>query len=210
MTEGLLVEATETSYQAAETRSKAVDQVHILDLGTTLIKTGQSLDLDDGLITKETTLSSCDGFSEPALIAHEHNTHLVNSPYLEAEHQLDMMSLDIQDQLLARALTVLAPVTSSFATTTYQASLNWSHVFEKLRDLTTEQNHYFTKQDFYVVEFRSKLKADINRPLLFKLDKESHREATASGGLLKYWFGEPDAERRNLATCKYLTPGPSP
>jgi len=28
-------------------------------------------------------------------------------------------------------------------------------------------------------------------------------EATLSGGLLKYWYGKPDAERRNLATCMY-------
>jgi hypothetical protein len=36
------------------------------------------------------------------------------------------------------------------------------------------------------------------------LDYESHREACESGGLLKYWFGGPSEERRNLATCKHL------
>jgi len=32
-------------------------------------------------------------------------------------------------------------------------------------------------------------------------DKAAHAEAIKSGGLLKYWFGIPDENRRNLATC---------
>lgn len=37
---------------------------------------------------------------------------------------------------------------------------------------------------------------------LFDLvNRHSHAEATQSGGLLKYWFGVPDTEGRNLATC---------
>jgi len=34
-----------------------------------------------------------------------------------------------------------------------------------------------------------------------ELDEGSHAEATKSGGLLKYWFGMPDEDGRNLATC---------
>lgn len=132
----------------------------------------------------------------------DRSIYLINSPYTEPEHQLDLSTLDSQNQLLAQALAVLASATSSFATTPYQESLNWATVFSELKALVSSKGHNWTKQDFYVVEFRSKLKADIDKPLLFKLDKESHREATASGGLLKYWFGQPDAERRNLATCE--------
>ena len=33
------------------------------------------------------------------------------------------------------------------------------------------------------------------------VNRRSHAEATQSGGLLKYWFGVPDTEGRNLATC---------
>jgi hypothetical protein len=40
---------------------------------------------------------------------------------------------------------------------------------------------------------------------LYKLDYESHAEACESGGLLKYWFGKADGERRNLATCKFCS-----
>ena len=42
----------------------------------------------------------------------------------------------------------------------------------------------------------------MDREKLFVLDKNSHAEAVRSGGLLKYWYGEPDAEGANLATCK--------
>lgn len=44
------------------------------------------------------------------------------------------------------------------------------------------------------------LNADVDR--LHELDAKSHQEATASGGLLKYWFGSKNAERENLATCE--------
>lgn len=109
--------------------------------------------------------------------------------------------LDHQNQLLAIALVHLTSATSSYATTTYSVALNWPTVFSELKQLSLQYNHNWTEAEFYVVEFRSKLKPRIDNELLFKLDKESHREATASGGLLKYWFGEPDNERRNLATC---------
>ena len=52
--------------------------------------------------------------------------------------------------------------------------------------------------------FRSKLKPLIDTEYLYKLDEESHREAVGSGGLLKYWFGAGDGQRRNLATCEFL------
>jgi hypothetical protein len=61
----------------------------------------------------------------------------------------------------------------------------------------------FPETSFYVVVFRSQLKPDIDQDRLYLLDYESHREACESGGLLKYWFGKADGERRNLATCEY-------
>lgn len=127
---------------------------------------------------------------------------LIASPYLEIEHQLDLDTVDIPYQLLAQALTSLEAATPVYATTPYSTCLNWPEVFSNLKSLSAEHEYTWKRTEFYVVEFRSKLKANIDNPLLFKLDKESHREATASGGLLKYWFGSPDSERRNLATCK--------
>ena len=128
---------------------------------------------------------------------------LIVSPYVEPAHQLNLSTLDTPNQLLALALTSLQAATPSYATVNYQESLNWSSVFLKLQDLVTQRQIFWPKTTFYVVEFRSQVKAERDVPLLFKLDKESHREATASGGLLKYWYGEPDTDRRNLATCEF-------
>lgn len=128
---------------------------------------------------------------------------LIASPYLEREHHLNLDTVDTPYQLLAQALTSLAPATSSYAVTPYSICLNWPDVFSNLKFLSVHNGYSWRRTEFYVVEFRSKLKAKIDNQLLFKLDKESHREATASGGLLKYWFGSPDEERRNLATCKF-------
>lgn len=58
----------------------------------------------------------------------------------------------------------------------------------------------------FVIAFRSKLKPHIranpeNIAALMNADKLSHAEATQLGGLLKYWYGEPDQLGNNLATC---------
>jgi len=128
----------------------------------------------------------------------------ISSPYLEPSHLLDLATLDIQSSLLARALIALEPVTPLYATTTYSEALNWPTIFAHLEDLCSAQNYTWTAQSFYVVEFRSKLRVltPEDRALLFDLDKYSHAEANISGGLLKYWYGSPDTERRNLATCE--------
>lgn len=145
--------------------------------------------------------SASDTDTKQAVIKDESSNLLIVSPYTELSHQLNLNRVDIQSQLLAEALTHLAPATSTYATTPYHLALNWPAVFSHLKHLNNKRNRKWIKTHFYVVEFRSTLKAEIDKPLLFALDKESHREATASGGLLKYWFGVPDESRRNLATC---------
>jgi hypothetical protein len=132
-----------------------------------------------------------------------------SSPYLDNGHLLDLNNLDKQSRLFALALSTLQPRTPDYATTNYEDSLDLDLVLAKLKDLLQDARLRWKHQDFYVVEFRSQLKPQIDNPLLFKLDKESHREANISGGLLKYWYGEPDSERRNLATCECLTSCPS-
>lgn len=126
---------------------------------------------------------------------------LITSPYLGAAHQLDLLSLDLQNQLLALALQALSPATGNYATQPYSDAFNWNHVMEILRTLVKCSGTRWARREFYVVGFRSRLKEQIDRDLLFKLDEMSHAEAATSGGLLKYWYGKPDAERRNLATC---------
>lgn len=129
---------------------------------------------------------------------------LAASPYHGPSHLLDLRTLDTPNRLLAVALTTLSPTTQRYAITPYTRAFDWSSLFMRLRDLVNVEGITWARQDFYVVEFRSKLKAGIDNGLLFKLDKESHAEAAQSGGLLKYWFGDLDGERRNLATCEFF------
>ncbi|ERF76567.1 hypothetical protein EPUS_05840 [Endocarpon pusillum Z07020] len=126
---------------------------------------------------------------------------IIASPYLEESHLLDLTTLDDQSRLLALALSDLTTATRDYAIAAYEKAIDLEGLMSSLRTLVIAEGSRWTEQSFYVVEFRSTLKAGIDRDLLFTLDQKSHEEATQSGGLLKYWYGEPDAERRNLATC---------
>ena len=130
------------------------------------------------------------------------STFLISSPYNEKHHLLDLAKLDLPNRLFAKALSVLRPIRPDYATAAYVESLNWPKVLSKLRELCAATGYEWTAHSFYVVIFRSKLKPVIDSTLLYELDFHSHDEATESGGLLKYWFGTPNEERRNLATCK--------
>jgi hypothetical protein len=129
---------------------------------------------------------------------------LISSPYNNDGHYLDLKDLDKHNLVFAKALTGLKPVREDYATAPYLSALNFSEVLDIVKTLAKEEDFEWKKQSFHVVIFRSKLKEDIDRELLYKLDYESHREACESGGLLKYWFGAVDSERRNLATCKFM------
>ncbi|KAF1821454.1 uncharacterized protein K489DRAFT_298797, partial [Dissoconium aciculare CBS 342.82] len=126
---------------------------------------------------------------------------LISSPYPDLENQLHLPDLDLPYRLFAFALTALHSTREDYATAPYLESFNWSQVFSLLQALCHRTDHTWRRTEFYVVIFRSKLKAIIDRERLGLLDQKSHEEACASGGLLKYWFGSPNAERRNLATC---------
>lgn len=129
---------------------------------------------------------------------------LISSPYNTPSHYLTLTPhLPPTSTLLALALTALKPSTPTYATTPYDSALNFNHVLSVLRDLVRRNGMNWPETRFYVVVFRSQLKADIDMDYLYKLDSESHAEACASGGLLKYWFGKGDGERRNLATCEF-------
>ncbi|KAK6380339.1 uncharacterized protein PV06_05513 [Exophiala oligosperma] len=159
-------------------------------------------EVDLGNPLRNTTHAQPGGFEhQSGKIDHLDARWFVVSPYPEPEHMLDLQSIDTPNRLLALALTTLAPATKEYATTTYQDAINWRDVMTRLKSLVREQGYTWTSQEFYVVDFRSKLMEDIDSELLFKLDKFSHVEATQSGGLLKYWYGTPDGNRRNLATC---------
>ncbi|KAJ9273125.1 hypothetical protein DTO212C5_710 [Paecilomyces variotii] len=126
---------------------------------------------------------------------------LISSPYNEPAHLLDLKRLDTPNRLFAKALTILKPIQYDYATAEYTQSFNWVAVFELLRALSDAEGYEWKKQEFYVVVFRSVLRADADLEYLHQLDAHSHAEATTSGGLLKYWFGTKNENRRNLATC---------
>ena len=127
---------------------------------------------------------------------------LVVSPYLEDIHKLDLTTVDFQDQCMAIALQELSAARDDYAVCSYSEAFWWDRVVERIRHFSRQTSLNWVRREYYVVEFRSKVKEDINVELLYRLDKESHAEAMQSGGLLKYWYGKPDESRRNLATCK--------
>lgn len=127
--------------------------------------------------------------------------YLIVSPYNEPFHLLDMRRLDTPCQIFAKALTILKPVRNDYATASYIDSFNWQSVIDLVRELSAAENYEWKEQSFYVVVFQSHLNPEADMSLLHDLDYHSHEEATTSGGLLKYWFGSTDENRRNLATC---------
>ncbi|KAI0160851.1 hypothetical protein GGR52DRAFT_149167 [Hypoxylon sp. FL1284] len=135
------------------------------------------------------------------IFAHDKKHLLTNSPYNEEGHLLDLRSLDAENALLARALVLMKELRPDYATAPYVETFNWDEIIEELRRLVRHHGHRWKKTDFFIVAFRSQIPPTTVYEDLGTLDKGAHAEATASGGFLKYWFGSPDKEGRNLATC---------
>lgn len=134
---------------------------------------------------------------------HRNSQWLVASPYLDHSHSLDLGTLEPQARLFALALSHLRLATPDYAVVRYEDVFDFDALMSKLRSLANQAGVQWMRQDFYVVEFRSKLKHEYDGDRLAYLDKESHKEAVASGGLLKYWFGVPNVDQQNLATCTF-------
>ena len=128
-------------------------------------------------------------------------SHLVVSPYTSFPHLLDLRPLKEPQRLLANALTILQSTRPDYALAPYHQSFNWDAVTHRLKSLLELSTHQWQRQHFYIVVFRSQIPPTTDRTHLGMLDQRSHIEATKSGGLLKYWFGLPDENGRNLATC---------
>ncbi|KAI9891171.1 MAG: hypothetical protein M1814_003014 [Vezdaea aestivalis] len=128
---------------------------------------------------------------------------LVISPYTSHEHLLDLRSVSLPNQLLAKAMTLFRPTRPDYATAPYPDSFNWADVISEYTHLSNHQSdpQLLSQQTFHLISFHSRLPPSTSRAHLSALDAASHLEAVRSGGLLKYWFGEPDSEGRNLATC---------
>ncbi|MCJ1441306.1 MAG: hypothetical protein MMC23_001792 [Stictis urceolatum] len=132
-----------------------------------------------------------------------HDRKLVVSPYTSDAHLLDLNSVSLPCQLLAKALTTMKAVREDYATASYLESFNWSSIIQELRRLLQAEESFRWRQEesFYIVVFRSQIPPTTDRSHLGALDEQSHAEAMEGGGLLKYWFGIPDITGRNLATC---------
>lgn len=145
--------------------------------------------------------------SSPSIITNEAETSpeihhlLVSSPYMSRDHLLDLRPLETYQSLLSRALTILQPVDEHYATRPYDVAFNWPTVVKQLGSLARSGDYKWESHFFYIVVFRSQLPPTTDRTKLGELDEKSHVEANKGGGLLKYWFGIPNAEGRNLATC---------
>ncbi|RDA96277.1 hypothetical protein CP533_1683 [Ophiocordyceps camponoti-saundersi (nom. inval.)] len=135
------------------------------------------------------------------LLSAPQDRFIVQSPYVEPAHQLDLDTLDHENEALAKALGGLRAVRDDYATAPYTDSFNWSEVMSEVRRLANDSERAFRETSFYIVAFRSQIKPSTEYSQLGELDKAAHAEAVASGGFLKYWFGMPDPELRNLATC---------
>ncbi|KAG6279948.1 hypothetical protein E4U48_008223 [Claviceps purpurea] len=132
---------------------------------------------------------------------------IIQSPYTDRDHLLDLRTVDKENALLSRALSRLRAVREDYATASYNESFNWPEVFDELRQLVAKSGQGFKETSFYIVAFRSQIKPSTDYSHLGALDKAAHAEAIASGGFLKYWFGSPDVELRNLATCVWRSRG---
>lgn len=110
---------------------------------------------------------------------------LIQSPYTELEHQLDLDTVDHENCLLATALTNLRNTREDYATASYTESFNWAEVLTEVQRLARASSKPFHKSSFYIVAFRSQIKPSTDYSHLGDLDKAAHREAVESGGFLK-------------------------
>ncbi|TVY67553.1 UPF0643 protein PB2B2.08 [Lachnellula suecica] len=158
--------------------------------------------LDQPYFSKlESSITVQETISDAQIAAEENGNLLIVSPYDEEPHLLDLRTLDTANQLLAKGLTGLKCLRDDYATAPYVESFNWAEVVDSVRKLSAAEDFHWEENGFYIVVFRSQIPPTTVYADLGVLDKAAHAEATKSGGFLKYWFGSPDQEGRNLATC---------
>lgn len=119
------------------------------------------------------------------IFAHDKKHFLVNSPYTDQEHLLDLRTLDAENALLARALVRMTNLRPDYATAPYVETFNWDEIMDELRRIVRQHGHEWKETSFYIVAFRSRIPPTTVYEELGTLDKVAHAEATASGGFLK-------------------------
>jgi hypothetical protein len=84
----------------------------------------------------------------------------------------------------------LRPTRDDHAVAPILESFNWAECLGSVEDA-----------DWYMVAFRSVRSLDADDRLLYELDALAHEEAISHTGLVHYFGGELDAERRCLSFC---------
>lgn len=128
-------------------------------------------------------------------------------PYFEKEHWLALDSVEAAYRVVALALQSFGPTRELYAFDDYFSSFNVDEVVSIAKTYAHRLKVPLAPTRVYVIAFRLRLKEEVQhlaskRQFLAKVDKDLHREANESGGLLKYWFGTPDdVHATNVATC---------
>jgi hypothetical protein len=89
-----------------------------------------------------------------------------------------------------RILEDLRPIREDYAVAPILESFNWSECLSSVEGA-----------DWYLVAFRSVRNQHADDRLLYELDAQAHEEAISYTGLVHYFGGELDAQRRCLSFC---------
>jgi hypothetical protein len=89
-----------------------------------------------------------------------------------------------------QVLDDLRPIREDYAIAPILESFNWAECLASLDGA-----------DWYLVAFRSVRNQHADDRLLYELDARAHEEAISHTGLVHYFGGELDAERRCLSFC---------
>lgn len=89
-----------------------------------------------------------------------------------------------------QVLDGLRPIREDYAVAPLLESFNWSECLASVESA-----------DWYLVAFRSVRNRNADDRLLYELDGRAHEEAISHTGLVHYFGGELDAERRCLSFC---------
>jgi hypothetical protein len=94
------------------------------------------------------------------------------------------------DEGAGQVLGGLRPIRDDYAVAPILESFNWEECLRSAEGA-----------DWYLVAFRSVRNAEADDRLLYELDARAHEEAISHTGLVHYFGGELDAERRCLSFC---------
>ena len=107
------------------------------------------------------------------------------SPYDEIPHLLNLTTVDIPNQILAKALVGMESLREDYATAPYVETFNWTQIQKNVQAVAQNASFDWKETSFYIVVFRSRIPPTTVYADLGVLDKAAHAEATASGGFLK-------------------------